>query len=386
MSGKKGRKRELFMTSVAVVIAVAAFLAYRQLVLTDVIQDVLPGPKSSDVTELENAMSASPPTDTSDSRVSTLNSFDDFIRMKFTAFSNPQEYLSSDLYALVRARMRQAIEEISNTSVPPGRIRLWYIYNMGVVAKTSDATVGFDIAGSYVYPYISNLVDSLDVLVITHPHGDHMDKYVIKKAAEKNMTVIIPGEKVSLTGSDPSYFFVKDPNGKDLKDSIGDFYKVSTNNIVMAKPGETLNIGSVAITAFAAKHGFPAQPNQTDEKYDAPLYWYYVNLSGFGLLHTGDGMVTGNVDLSGRPVDVFLAKYNDEMTLEDFYKMAPNTRYMIPLHLHELGHGLEITQYAMFRNALEQFSGGYLKLMHVQPLTKIRYVPMIWGESFEISK
>ena len=111
-----------------------------------------------------------------------------------------------------------------------------------------------------------------------------------------------------------------------------------------------------------------------------------MNLSGFGLLHTGDGFLFDNIpDFSAKHVDVYVIHYTDGLTCEMFYKMVPNASMMIPLHLHELGHGRAIIDYAMFKNALDQYDHGYLTLNFVQPNpTPMRYVPMIWGESVEI--
>ena len=59
---------------------------------------------------------------------------------------------------------------------------------------------------------------------------------------------------------------------------------------------------------------------------------------------------------------------------------------MVPLHLHELGHGKGILDYAMFRYALEQERDGDLWLSHMVPQdTGMRFVPLVWGENVEMS-
>ncbi|MCJ7571484.1 MAG: hypothetical protein MUO82_06365 [Candidatus Thermoplasmatota archaeon] len=142
-------------------------------------------------------------------------------------------------------------------------------------------------------------------------------------------------------------------------------------------------MNGVSVTAFSGEHRTPDK-STIESIYDTPVDWYYVNVSGFGLLHTGDGFLYDNVpDFSVKRVDVLIIPYHDGLTCEALYKMIPNAQVMLPLHLHELGHaemGL-----CMFKNALDQYDHGYLRLTFVYPnLTSMRYVPMIWGESLEI--
>ena len=138
---------------------------------------------SADVKQLDSEIQSTSPENTSETRLAVLSDFDEFIKTKFKDLTTPQGY--QEVYMLLKTRIDRAIIEINETSVPPGELKLWYIYNMGVIAKTSNATIGFDLAGTYIYPSLADLSGYVDVLLISHTHGDHFNKNVIMKAEER---------------------------------------------------------------------------------------------------------------------------------------------------------------------------------------------------------
>jgi hypothetical protein len=58
---------------------------------------------------------------------------------------------------------------------------------------------------------------------------------------------------------------------------------------------------------------------------------------------------------------------------------------LVPLQLHELGHGKDIISNAMFKKAIEQKMGGHLWLQHIRR-TQVSAITMIWGESLDLSR
>ena len=153
--------------------------------------------------------------------------------------------------------------------------------------------------------------------------------------------------------------------------------------LVGVEPGGTIEVKGIRITAYPAEHSDPYRPLTGFEA--TPTDWFYVEASGFGILHTGDGFFPdAKPDLSGKRVELYLVHYIDEIYATDYYKLAPQSRVMIPLHLYELGHGRE-TLNCTFRNALEQERDGDLWLSHMVPQdTGMRYLPLVWGESVEM--
>jgi L-ascorbate metabolism protein UlaG (beta-lactamase superfamily) len=338
---------------------------------------------SANVKQLDSQIQSTGPENTSETRLAVLHDFDEFIKTKFIDLNSAQDY--QEVYMLLKTRIDRAIKEINETSVPPGELKLWYIYNMGIIAKTSNATIGFDLAGTYVYPSLADLGGYVDMLLISHAHGDHFDKNVIMNAEKHGTAIIIPDGKVRVDHSGLTPFLIKDPGGVNMLDAITQL-GIDTTGWTAIKPNETITMKGVSVTAFSGEHRSPSESAPVEDIYDTPVDWYYVNLSGFGLLHTGDGFLFDNIpDFSVMRVDVYFIHYTDGLTCEMFYKMVPNASMMIPLHLHELGHGRYIFDYGMFNNALDQFDHGYLTLNFVQPKpTLMRYIPMMWGESLEL--
>lgn len=260
-------------------------------------------------------------------------------------------------------------------------MRVWYIYNMGVVVKTADAIIGIDVAGSYAASSIADIGGLLDVLIVTHPHGDHLDAKVTAAAAKAGAKIVVADEKVRIDYSN-QLNIVRDPGGESMVKVLTGS-SLAAQTLVGVEPGRTIEVKGIKITAIPAEH---SSSNSLDWS-KTPVDWFYVEVSGFGILHTGDGFFTGpKPDLSGKRVDLYLVHYVDEICATDYYKLAPQSRVMVPLHLHELGHGRGILDYAMFSNALEQERDGDLWLSHMTPQdTGIRYVPLVWGESLEMS-
>ena len=328
---------------------------------------------------LNERVIATPPGANTETRRALLLGFDDLIAGNFPTAVTTQ----TEATKLLELRTRRAVEEIRAAKVPEGSMGVWYIYNMGVVVKTSNATVGIDVAGTYWAPSIADVGGLLDILIVTHPHGDHLDPAVAAAAARNGAKIVVADEKVRLDDSNPPNV-VRDPAGTSMVKLLTGS-ELAAQALVGVEPGGTIEVKGVKITAIPASH---SSANGSNDTYSAtPVDWFYVEASGFGILHTGDGSFPGDKpDFTGKRVDLYLVHYVDGMYAENYYKLVPQSRVLVPLHLHELGHGRDILSYAMFKNALEQERGGHLWLEHTIPQdTGVRYVPMIWGENLDLS-
>jgi mRNA degradation ribonuclease J1/J2 len=262
---------------------------------------------------------------------------------------------------------------------------------MGVVAKSSDLTVGFDIAGTYIDPDISSIAKYLDVLVITHPHNDHLNKTVLQAAVDSGVNVIVSGEKVvidkvvaSSATSVGQTNIDKSESGTSLTEAIKTLFNIELPNIIALKSGESIDIKGSKITAIEAVHQDPniAEPEIFTKTI---VSWFMVEMSGKTLLHTGDGFtLPDNTLVKNKLIDLFMFHYADERSLEYYITQVTNIKAMVPLHLHELGHGKGIATYGLFKNALDQFSNGYMRLNGRGVTTESKYIPMMWGESIEL--
>ena len=329
---------------------------------------------SKEVFTLNDKINSISPEDTSEKRIELHKQIDDF-----TKGSVSGNGFSSRIYSLIKIRLDQALKEISQTQVPKGRVKIWYIYNMGVIAKTEDKTIAFDLAGTYVYSNVADFTKYIDILVISHFDDDHFDLPAVKEALKNGVTVIIPGDKVFFMGNN----LVRDPKGEDAVNFIKKRNGIDSDNLISLQPQEKTIIKGVEITAYPAKHIH--NPDEEDSFTDPPVNWYYVNLSGITLLHTGDGVSFDyQPDFTNKNVDVFIIHSTtlDPRTNDSLMKLVPNAKTILPLHVLELGHGPNIVNekhdwYMNYQSILNNYSNGYYEALP----GKTRFMPMIWGES-----
>lgn len=346
---------------------------------------------SEDVNRINAIVGNTTPLDASQARLNALLEVDNFAMHKFQFDSPFPKLYQADFDTFFHGRIENILNEMDE-EVPPGEVRIWYVYNMGIIAKSSNCTVGFDLAGTYIDPSIVLLAKKLDVLIISHSHGDHFDQAVVKEAIRNNATVIFPGENVVIEKMNGMFgtvpFINRDENGINPANAIEQVYGINAQDITPLKSGETIDINGISITAFSAKHYIPEIPISED---DDPLFrnssvsWFYVNISGKTILHTGDGFVLEDYEVGAdKQVDMMAIHYQDERSIEPYYEKIPNLKLIVPLHLHEFGHGMKIAEYGLYKHALNNFEDGMFRLMARNITTNVRYVPMIWGESIEL--
>ena len=102
----------------------------------------------------------------------------------------------------------------------------------------------------------------------------------------------------------------------------------------------------------------------------------YISIEGFNILHTGDGTLNDSKEWSEfGEIDLLLAN----TIIQPIDLRDSNARYIIPLHMHEIGHDkrfLEENSFNAYFTKLESFDGDI----------NSRISPLVWGESTEIEK
>jgi len=101
--------------------------------------------------------------------------------------------------AFLQKRIENAVAEIRSLEVKQGAV-IWKLYNHAFVVKTPSVTIGFDIQRGITriegftlkQDMIQKLIDAVDVLFITHFHGDHADEWVAEKFIAQNKPVVTP--------------------------------------------------------------------------------------------------------------------------------------------------------------------------------------------------
>lgn len=98
-----------------------------------------------------------------------------------------------------RRRIENAVREIRSAKVTEGAL-IWKLYNHAFVIKTNSLTIGFDIQNglSSVKGFqlgnslLEQLAEEIDILFISHYHGDHANAKVAEMFLAKNKPVVSP--------------------------------------------------------------------------------------------------------------------------------------------------------------------------------------------------
>lgn len=127
-------------------------------------------------------------------------------------------------------RFKQAITEVETSEVGSGRARVWSFMNMGVVVKTQDKLIAFDIADMPESVVQKRLADMADIFFVTHADMNHYDPTLLKKALRQGKAVVFP----------ENFRFMYEDQG------FSGIYKL--------KDGEAVNIDGIKVTAFQTDH------------------------------------------------------------------------------------------------------------------------------------
>ena len=141
------------------------------------------------------------------------------------------------------------------------------LYSSGVVLRTKDACIGIDICyGEGLYDDLckEELADMLDVLYVTHAHGDHYDLELFRMMMAKGKSVVGP-------------FTMEE---RHFSKDVGDKHFWSVSQL------EPQLIGGVATTqAYMSGQG------------DEPCLLYLIQIGDWRIVHVGDNSHHENEEL-----------------------------------------------------------------------------------------
>lgn len=158
-----------------------------------------------------------------------------------------------------------SIQELFSLSLGKRELAFMYLRYSGVILRTIDGTVAFDVADLLKEDEIRAL-ESLDLLLFTHGHGDH---YNLRETLEIFMET---GARI-----------VAEPNVAE--ELMG---KVTSEKLMAANPGITYRIGDFEITVIKGVHR-------------GPINLYQVKIAGTSIFHGGD---SGYVSVKDFPSDL----------------------------------------------------------------------------------
>lgn len=241
-------------------------------------------------------------------------------------------------------RIKNAISEIKDTKIAAGKIRVWSLLNMGAVVKTNKHSIAFDAANLPFSQAHNELVEIVDIFLVTHDDGDHYDPALLKKA-------IMLGKKVIL------------PEGLS-------FDNQKQENIKALPSGGTIDIDGVKITAYQTDH-------RGDGNFMEPSMWYVVDLDGYKLLHTGDGRDFRYKNESEKvyamkDIDILLGN----IMLHPYNIRDLKPKILVPLHVYKFMSGNDQYQESTLETVLNTHK------QHEKDLQGINIIYLLPGESF----
>lgn len=176
--------------------------------------------------------------------------------------------------------MNRIVEQMKRTALLPEQTALWYLGQESIVCKHHGAFLGVDLyltdyvdknshrdppwVRSYPSPVAPEELDCLDVVLCTHPHGDHMDPWTLPKLAKANEKTV---------------FVVPAPSVRKVV-SFG----IEENRILPARADVPMELAGFRITPIPAAH----TELHTDANGDYIELSYLIETEACRLFHAGD--------------------------------------------------------------------------------------------------
>lgn len=292
--------------------------------------------------------------------------FDDL--SKSTPAADKEAYISATLQAFSKAKDAM-MQEIKTTKVKPGSVAIWNPYNMGFIMKTSKRTVGIDVITSRPMYYYNRKIQSvwedqdkkdlaklLDVLFVTHLHGDHYDGALANEMQRAGKSVVLPAS-IRLSFGPAS----------QKKDS-----KKQQNQIILDQAVTSpRTIAGVQVLSFPGNQGE-----------NTPCNVYLLDFDGIRVVHAGDNYdhaLEARIKEYEAANIIIGAAWN---SIQEFTRHAINAKnatkrkqVLLPSHNNEMMHTV---------NHRESFwelytGGGRIGNPHF-PFPTI--IVLAWGEGF----
>ena len=188
--------------------------------------------------------------------------------------------------------------------------RIWSMYNHGFIVKTPSMVFAFDLVHGYAgwdYQIPDEVLEKIQVLFISHRHGDHQDYSITRGIVDFGGEVVAPSE-------DKSVAF----------------------DIIYLSSDEEVTVADLHVKAYDGLHG------------GLPLRIYKVTTpEGLIIMHTGDNQTSETLP-SGETVDILLlnAWVNESGSASATIGMSNSINKLAPKltilgHIHELGHSYD---------------------------------------------
>ena len=148
-----------------------------------------------------------------------------------------------------------------------------------------------------------------DVILVTHPHGDHYEGTSIRRVRDDDTTIVFPA---------------------NMSDAV------SAYDAIGVVPGDQIQVGPINITAF---YMYTWAPEGYDPSHPREANWtsYIIDVNGFTFFHAGDSkniteynMLTDSIDVAMLPLGPGCQSMVDEEIVDAIRRINP--RYFVPIH------------------------------------------------------
>lgn len=211
--------------------------------------------------------------------------------------------------------------------VVPATINVTLLTNAGVMIETNETRI-------YIDPYLLNSTFTnypADIVLVTHPHGDHYDPASLDIIETASTQFIFPSNMSA---------------------------ECAAYGATGVEPGVTIMIGDINITAFYM-YTLPVDIYPASHPAEANWTSYIVTVDGFTMFHSGDSkniieyyQLTGTIDLAFLPLGPGCQTMAGYEVVEAIARIQPT--FFIPIHY---GDGVQDSWNAAYSDDIEEL--GY---------------------------
>jgi len=248
----------------------------------------------------------------------------------FAAYNRHGAYAEKPALAAYGEALRTAITGAEDTKGPC----LWYVYNMGFVAKSEKCLFSLDLS----HPQAHIVADRFDFSLITHNHGDHYtDEFYHAMNNELHRTVVC-----------------------NFADNYGAHFAQNEFEAGFTKGGKAFTFRDVELKTASSDHN--------DYLLDFTLTMEFT-LGGKTVYSTGDSAHPEKLNPSKRP-DIWIVHPRCGLDVADGYRRF-RPRLTVIAHLNEMGHARDRWRWS--------YEDGFAEAEKIRALGGEVIVPL-WGD------
>ncbi|MCK5264061.1 MAG: MBL fold metallo-hydrolase [Candidatus Thorarchaeota archaeon] len=209
-------------------------------------------------------------------------------------------------------------EELPDDIVLIPTLNVTLLTTAGVMIETNETRI-------YIDPYSLNSTFAAypaDIVLVTHPHGDHYDPTSLDIIETETTEFIFPSNMSA---------------------------ECATYGATGVVPGDTVMIGDINVTAFYM-YTLPVDIYPASHPTEANWTSYIITIGNFTIFHSGDSKnileyydLSGTIDLAFLPLGPGCQTMTDYEVVQALDRIQP--AYFIPIHYGEGVHDAWIASY-----------------------------------------